>query len=76
MELASAFPGYLELVDGSGQEDTRSEYLADDVMTPLAVTSETESHLGAFSAVGKLVLTIDYTAASESGDIGALLATE
>ena len=59
-ELVDSFPGYLATVDGIGQEDIYYGYLGDDVMTPLAVTSEMESHLGVFLASGDVVLTIDY----------------
>ncbi len=59
-ELAAAFPEYVGIVDGIGQEDIYYGYVEDDVMTPLAVTSEMESYLDLFLASGKLVLTIDY----------------
>jgi cysteinyl-tRNA synthetase len=61
-ELAEAFPGYLELVDGIGQEDMYYGYLADDVPTPPEVTAEMESRLDAFLATGLPVFTIDYAA--------------
>ena len=59
-ELGDAFPEYLDLVDGIGQEDIYYGYADDDVMTPITVTAEMESHLDIFLAAGKLVLTIDY----------------
>lgn len=59
-ELVDAFPEYLEIVDGIGQEDIHFGYLGDDVVTPAAVTAEMESRLDVFRGVGRLVLTIDY----------------
>ncbi len=59
-ELADAFPEYVGIVDGIGQEDIYYGYAEDDVMTPPPVTSEMESYLDLFLASGKLVLTIDY----------------
>ena len=54
-------PDYLRSVDGIGQEDIFYGYDDDDVMTPIAVTTEMEGHLDQFKATGKLVLTVDYT---------------
>jgi cysteinyl-tRNA synthetase len=59
-ELAQLIPGYLDHLDGIGQEDIYYGYEDDDQMTPPSVTSELESHLDAFLAAGKLVLTVDY----------------
>ena len=59
-ELATLVPGYLNVVDGIGQEDIYYGYEADDVMTPLTVTAELEGHLDLFKSAGKLVLTVDY----------------
>ncbi len=44
-ELASLVPGYLNVVDGIGQEDIYYGYDDDDEMTPPAVTAEMESYL-------------------------------
>ena len=59
-ELAGQVPGYLNLVDGIGQEDIYYGYDDDDVMTPVAVTAEMEGYLDLFKNAGKLVLTVDY----------------
>ncbi len=59
-ELAVAFPEYVRIVDGIGQEDIYYGYVADNVMTPPDVTSVMESLLDLFLAAGKLVLTVDY----------------
>jgi len=53
-------PGYLDSVDGIGQEDIYYGYNGDDVMTPPAVTTELEGVLDLFENAGKLVLTVDY----------------
>jgi len=53
-------PGYLDDVDGIGQEDVYYGYDGDDVMTPPAVTAELEEVLDLFKNTGKLVLTVDY----------------
>ena len=53
-------PGYLDDVDGIGQEDMYYGYDGDDVMTPPAVTAELEGYLDLFKEAGKLVLTVDY----------------
>ena len=58
--LAVEVPGYLDDVDGIGQEDVYYGYDGDDVMTPLAVTTELEGYLDLFKEAGKLVLTVDY----------------
>lgn len=52
--------GYLDAVDGIGQEDIYYGYDGDGVATPSEVTTELESHLGHFRDAGKLVLTVDY----------------
>jgi cysteinyl-tRNA synthetase len=59
-QLAQEVPGYLNSVDGIGQEDIYYGYEDDDVMTPPQVTAELEDHLDMFKNAGKLVLTIDY----------------
>lgn len=59
-ELAAEVPGYLNSVDGIGQEDIYYGYHDDDVMTPVVVTTELEGHLDLFKNTGKLVLTVDY----------------
>ncbi len=53
--------GYLDAVDGIGQEDTYYGYEEDAVATPVEVTAEIEQNLGHFRDAAKLVLTIDYT---------------
>ena len=53
-------PGYLDSVDGIGQEDTYYGYDGDDVMTPPAATAGLEEVLDLFRNAGKLVLTVDY----------------
>ena len=59
-EMARLVPGYLEAVDGIGQEDIYYGYEDDDVMTPLTVTIALEADLDLFQNAGKLVLTVDY----------------
>ncbi|HEY66475.1 MAG TPA: hypothetical protein G4O02_18140, partial [Caldilineae bacterium] len=59
-ELARLVPGYLDSVDGIGQEDIYYGYEGDDQPTPPEVTAELEGYLDAFKDAGKLVLTIDY----------------
>ncbi len=59
-ELASLVPGYLNAVDGIGQEDIYYGYDGDDIKTPPEVTAELEKYLDAFKQAGKLVLTVDY----------------
>ncbi len=59
-ELGSLVPGYLDSVDGIGQEEIYYGYAADDVMTPPDVTVELEGYLDVFKNAGKLVLTVDY----------------
>jgi cysteinyl-tRNA synthetase len=58
--LVRVVPGYLDSVDGIGQEDIYYGYEADDVLTPPEVTAELERQLDCFLAAGKLVLTVDY----------------
>ena len=58
-ELADEIPGYLDSVDGIGQEDIYYGYDDDDVMTPPAATAEMEGYLDLFKNAGKLVLTVD-----------------
>ncbi|MBN2007675.1 MAG: endo alpha-1,4 polygalactosaminidase [Anaerolineae bacterium] len=59
-ELAGLVDGYLDIVDGIGQEDIYYGYDDDDVMTPPGVTAEIEADLDVFRDAGKLVLTVDY----------------
>lgn len=59
-ELGGLVSGYLDNVDGIGQEDIYYGYDDDDVMTPLDVTAEVEADLDLFRDAGKLVLTVDY----------------
>jgi cysteinyl-tRNA synthetase len=59
-ELALLVPGYLESVDGIGQEDIYYGYDADDTPTPPEVTAELEHALDQFKQAGKIVLTVDY----------------
>jgi cysteinyl-tRNA synthetase len=59
-ELADEISGYLDSVDGIGQEDIYYGYDDDDVMTPPATTAEMEGYLDLFKNAGKLVLTVDY----------------
>jgi cysteinyl-tRNA synthetase len=59
-ELAELAPGYLDAVDGIGQEGIYYGYDSDDEPTPSSVTLELERHLDRFRSAGKLVLTVDY----------------
>ena len=59
-ELARIVPGYLDVVDGIGQEDIYYGYEDDDVMTPPTVTAALEANLDLFRYAGKCVLTVDY----------------
>jgi cysteinyl-tRNA synthetase len=59
-ELADEIAGYLDSVDGIGQEDIYYGYEDDDVMTPPEVSAELEGYLDLFKNDGKLVLTVDY----------------
>ncbi len=59
-ELAEEILGYLDNVNGIGQEDIYYGYDDDDVMTPPAATAELEGYLDLFKNAGKLVLTVDY----------------
>jgi cysteinyl-tRNA synthetase len=52
--------GYLDAVDGIGQEEPYYGYDGDGEATPFDVTSQWESELGRFREAGKLVLTVDY----------------
>jgi cysteinyl-tRNA synthetase len=67
-ELAQRVAGYLDSVDGIGQEDIYYGYDGDDVMTPPAVTAEMEGYLDLFAGAGKLVLTVDYATTPAHGD--------
>lgn len=59
-ELAALLPGYLDGVDGIGQEEAYYGYDGDDLPTPPDVTAEVEGYLDLFHNAGKLVLTVDY----------------
>ena len=67
-ELASIVNGYLEIVDGIGQEDIYYGYDEDGQPTPRQITGELELDLDLFKSAGKLVLTVDYTDAP--GQVG------
>jgi cysteinyl-tRNA synthetase, unknown class len=56
-----AYPEYVAVVTGMGQEDTYYGYKKDGKATPADVTAQIESDLDRFVAAGKLVLTVDYT---------------
>ena len=60
-ELASQTIGYLDTIDGIGQEDIYFGYEADGKATDPALTLELEHHLDYIRDAGQLVLTIDYT---------------
>ncbi len=59
-ELAALVPGYVNIVDGIGQEDIYFGYEGDDERTPQHVTREMEDYLDLYLNAGKLVLTVDY----------------
>jgi len=59
-ELARLIPGYLQLVEGIGQEDIYYGYEGDDEMTPATVTAALERDLQLYREAGRLVLTVDY----------------
>ena len=61
-ELASQTIGYLDTINGIGQEDIYFGYEADEQATDPALSLELEQHLDYIRDAGKLVLTIDYTA--------------
>jgi cysteinyl-tRNA synthetase, unknown class len=66
-ELGGRVPGYLDAVDGIGQEDCYYGYDGDGVETPPEITGELERALRVFRDAGKPVLTVDYPfAGSES----------
>ena len=60
-ELASETIGYLDTIDGIGQEDIYFGYEADGKATDPPLTLELEHHLDYIRDAGNLVLTIDYT---------------
>ena len=60
-ELASQTIGYLDTIDGIGQEDIYFGYEADSEATEPTLTLRLEQHLDYIRDAGKLVLTIDYT---------------
>jgi cysteinyl-tRNA synthetase len=64
-ELATLASGYLNHVDGIGQEDIYYGYEGDDVMTPPGVSAALENELDVFKHAGKLVLTVDYASTQE-----------
>ncbi|MEA3309680.1 MAG: MJ1477/TM1410 family putative glycoside hydrolase [Chloroflexota bacterium] len=59
-ELVELAPGYLQSVDGIGQEDIYYGYEDDDALTPPEVSAALEENLDRFLESGKLVLTTDY----------------
>jgi len=59
-ELATLTTGYLDALDGIGQEDLYYGYAGDDVPTPAGITALWESQLNVFRQAGKVVFTIDY----------------
>jgi cysteinyl-tRNA synthetase len=61
-ELGVMFPDFMEAMTGIGVEDLYFGYPRDHEPSPLQWTAERESLLDQWVAVGKLVLTIDYTA--------------
>jgi cysteinyl-tRNA synthetase, unknown class len=66
-ELGGRISGYLDALDGIGQEDCYYGYEEDGVETPPEITGELERALRVFRDAGKPVLTIDYPfAESES----------
>jgi cysteinyl-tRNA synthetase len=56
-EALSAYPEYLEVVDGIGREDL---WYDDDSPQPASETAEALTHLQNFFGAGKTVLVIDY----------------
>ena len=60
-ELANLVTGYLDYVDGIGQEDLYYSYSGEGQLTPRQITSELEGYLDLFRTDGKLVLTVHYT---------------
>jgi cysteinyl-tRNA synthetase, unknown class len=52
--------GYLDAIDGIGQEDIYFGYDGDGTATPPEITSQWEQELGHFRDAGKLILTVDY----------------
>jgi len=67
-ELVRMAPGYLDSLDGIGQEDIYYGYEDDDERTPAHVTAELEQDLDRFVEAGKLVLTVDYATTPEHVD--------
>jgi cysteinyl-tRNA synthetase len=67
-ELGIQFPDYLETVTGVGVEDLYYGYPRDHEPSPADWTAEREDILDQWVAVGKLVLTIDYTRRPEQID--------
>ena len=59
-ELVELVPGYLELVDGIGQEELYYGYWGDDLPTPAKVTTQLEGYLDRFRGAGKKVFVVDY----------------
>jgi cysteinyl-tRNA synthetase len=64
-ELGIMFPDYLEAVTGIGIEDLYYGYPHDHEASPPEWTSEREAILDQWIAMGKLVLTVDYTSRPE-----------
>lgn len=67
-ELGAAYPSYLTVVDGIGQEEVYYGYEGDDTMTPPTVTTELEGYLDVFKNAGKVVLTTDYATTPDHVD--------
>jgi cysteinyl-tRNA synthetase len=60
-ELAALIPGYLDSVDGIGQEDIYYGYPDEGDASPPEFVAQIELHLDRFVAAGKPVLVIAYT---------------
>ncbi len=60
-ELATQTIGYLDSIDGIGQEDIYFGYEVDGKPTDPTLTLDLENSLDVIGNAGKLVLTIDYT---------------
>ncbi len=59
--LEALVPGYMDVVDGIGQEEVYYGYPDDEQPSPPDFLAEIEPHLERFVAAGKLVLVIAYT---------------
>ncbi len=67
-ELAALASGYLNSVDGIGQDNIYFGYYDDNQATASAVTAEIEAHLDRFRDAVKLVLTVDYATTPDRVD--------